>query len=497
MTAVTRRRPRWRGMALLVAAAALAVSAYLAWQLGWLPLRDRVVLLVLPFESTDGSEFLGDGVTEEAISQLGTLDPKQIDVMGVTTSMQSRGSASRPIEAGKALGADFVLAGRVSRDERRIRLAAQFVDVRRQSYLWSETYSRDLSDAFTLQRDVAGRVAQSLSGGVLSPVFSRATRRSPSAAAYEPALRGRALRRTGTEQALRQSVAMFEEAAAFDGEYAAAPAGLADCYWLLGRPGWEANPPGELLPLALAAADRALDLDPELPEGYLVRGLVRASFNWDLVSAERDVARAIALNPSYARAHESRSALLAALGRYDEAVDSARRALDLDPLSAVASATLGAQLHAAGHHADAELQLRKTLLAHPGSAAAHWALGRLYLEMGRTEGAVNELREAAARAPDPRAARAWLVHALASGADRDRAEHIRQELNARSAERYVSPFLFAVMASGFRERDATLEWLEKARAARSGWIPLLTAAPEFAWLRDDARFAAVVADVKR
>ena len=153
--------------------------------------------------------------------------------------MQIEGSSSRAIEAGKALGVDFVLAGRVSRDERRIRLAAQLVDVRRQSYLWSETFSRDLNDALTLQRDVASRVAQSLSGGVLSPVFSRATRRSPTAAAYEPALRGRALRREGTEPALRQSVAMFEEASAFDGEYAAAPAGLADCYWLLGRPGWE------------------------------------------------------------------------------------------------------------------------------------------------------------------------------------------------------------------------------------------------------------------
>ena len=61
----------------------------------------------------------------------------------------------------------------------------------------------------------------------------------------------------------------------------------------------------------------------------------------------------------------------------------------------------------------------------------------------------------------------------------------------------MSPFLFAVMASGFRERDATLEWLEKARAVRSGWIPWLATAPEFAWLRDQARFAAVVADVKR
>lgn len=487
----------------IVAASVIALVAVGAWILRDVPRRvasDKAMLVVLPFENRSGSaddEFFSDGVTDEMIAQLGALDPRRLGVIARTTAMQYKASHKDVMQIGRELGVDYLLEGSVRRDAARVRITAQLVDVRSQTQLWAETYERDVSDVLMLQRDVAGRLAQSLAGGVLSPVLARATRRSPSFAAYERALKGRAFRQQATEGALRQCIVMFEEATALDAEYAGAYAGLADCYRLLGGPGWEVGPPAELLEQARVAAERALDLDPELPEGYSARGMVRFSLDWDLAGADRDLSRAIALNPSYARAHQYRSAVLTTMGRFDDAVASARRAQELDPMSATESTTLGVRLYYAGKYPQAVDQFEATLAAHPNFPVAHWGLGETYRQMGRLDAAVRELEAAADRANQSPYMRAWLAHALATAGRREEAEAIRRALTAQASERFVAPFLFALMASGFGEKEATLEWLERVRASKSGWIPFVAVEPQFAWLRDDPRFQQLLTDIKR
>jgi TolB-like protein/DNA-binding winged helix-turn-helix (wHTH) protein/tetratricopeptide (TPR) repeat protein len=489
----------WLAAAVILAAAAGTAAWLLRDRVRW-PSTGRAMLVVLPFENRSGSpedEFFSDGVTDEMIAQLGALDPKRLGVIARTTSMQYKASHKGVMQIGQELGVDYLLEGSVRRDARRVRITAQLVDVRSQAQMWSETYERDVSDVLMLQRDVATRIAQSLAGGVLSPVLARATRRSPSFAAYERVLRGRAFRQQATESSVRQCIAMFEEAIGLDAEYAAAHAGLADCYRLLGGPGWEVAPPAELLAQARISADRAVDLDPELPEGYTARGMVRFTHDWDLPAADRDLTRAIALNPSYARAHQYRSAVLTTMGKFDEAVASARRAQELDPLSAQESTTLAVRLYYAGRLEDAERQFHDVLRAHPSFPVVHWGLGETWRELGRHDDAVRELQAAVEGAGRSAYMRAWLAHGLASAGRGEQAEAIRQELIAESAERYVAPFLFALMASGLGERDQALEWLERARAQRSGWIPFLPVEPELKWLRDDPRFKQLQAEVTR
>ena len=411
--------------------------------------------------------------------------------------MQYKHSSKGAMEIGRELGVDYLLEGSVRRDAGRVRITAQLVEVGSQTQLWAETYERGERDVLMLQRDIAVRIAQSLAGGVLSPVLARATRRSPSFAAYERVLRGRALRQVATEPAIREAITMFEEAIGLDAEYAAAYAGLADCYRVLGGPGWEAAPPSELLERARAAADKALELDPELPEGYTARGMIRFSLEWDLPAADRDLQRAIALNPSYARAHQYRSAVLTAMSRFDDAVEAARRSYALDPLSVTDGTTLGIRLYYAGRYEDAVSQFQVTLQDHPGFSITHWGLGQTYAEMGRLDDAVSALRTAAENAGGSAYMRAWLVNALARAGQRDEAERIRTEIKAHADERYVSPFVFALMAAGFGEKESALEWLERVKAARSGWVPFLPVEPEFAAYRDDPRFKALLSDVKR
>jgi tetratricopeptide (TPR) repeat protein len=127
----------------------------------------------------------------------------------------------------------------------------------------------------------------------------------------------------------------------------------------------------------------------------------------------------------------------------------------------------------------------------------HWALAQTYRELSRHEDAVREMQAAADGAVQSAYMRAWLAHALASAGRREDAEAIRRDLTAESADRYIAPFLFALMASGFGERDSALEWLERARAERSGWVPFLPVEPELKWLRDDPRFQQLQAGVTR
>jgi len=464
----------------------------------------RAMLVVLPFETVGGppdQEFFGDGITEEMISQIGALDPAHLGVIARTTAMRYRGSTIGVMAIGKELNVEYVLEGSVRRDQRRARISARLVDVMSQTQLWSETYERDLEDVLMLQRDVATRIARSLAGGALSPFVSRTGAvggpASPPFAAYELVLRARMLRQLATEDGAWQCVATLEEALRIDDRYAPAHAALADCYRLLGAPGWEAGPPAELLLRARREADRALELDPALPEGYAVRGMVRFMYDWDLPAARRDLEHAIALNPSYARAHQYLSSVLVTMGRFDEAVGAAKRARDLDPLSISENTTLGVRLYYARRFDAAIEALEQTLRINPDFAVAHWGLGETRRELQQHDEAIASLRRAVALSGNSPYMRAWLAHALASAGRRDEALAIRADLERLASGRYVSPFLFALMASGFHDRAGTLAWLAKVRDARSGWTPFLRVEPQFAWLAADPEFLRLLAEVRR
>jgi TolB-like protein/DNA-binding winged helix-turn-helix (wHTH) protein/tetratricopeptide (TPR) repeat protein len=506
-----RQRRLLFGLSVAVLAGIVAVGAMLVWQgrqpeaSGGAPEKARrAMLVVLPFETVGGvpgQEFFGDGITEEMISQIGALDPAHLGVIARTTAMRFRGSTIGVMAIGKELNVDYVLEGSVRRDQQRARISARLVDVTSQTQLWSETYERDLKDVLMLQRDVATRIARSLAGGALSPYVSRTgavgAPASPPFAAYELVLRARMLRQLATEDGAWQCVATLEEALRIDDRYAPAHAALADCYRLLGAPGWEAGPPAELLLRARGEADRALELDPALPEGYAVRGMVRFGYDWDLPAARRDLEHAIALNPSYARAHQYLSSILVTMGRFDEAVRAAKHARDLDPLSISENTTLGVRLYYARQFDAAIEAFEQTLRINPDFAVAHWGLGETRRELQQHDTAIASLRRAVALSGNSAYMRAWLAHALATAGRRDEALAIRADLERLASGRYVSPFLFALMASGFHDRAGTLAWLAKVRDARSGWTPFLRVEPQFAWLAADPEFQRLLAEVRR
>lgn len=481
--------------AVMLVAAALVWRAFSAAPQG--PATGRLTIAVLPFANSSGEaaqEYLSDGFTEELIAELGRLQPDRIAVVARTTIMQYKNTRKSVAEIGRELGAAYVLDGSVRRANRRLRITAQLVSVSDQASLWSDAYERAEADALTLQSEVAGRIAQALAVKIL-PSGGQAPRQPSSFAAYEYVLRGRFFREQATEASARRAIEYYRRAIEIEPNYALAHAGLSDAYRLLGAPGWEVELPSRLLGIAKQEAAEAQRLGPELPESYAASAMVRLTYDWDLRGAEADLQRALALNPSFAQAHQYYSGVLTTMRRPDEAIREARRAFELDPLSRTASTTLGVRLYYAGRYDEAAAQFRRTLEVSPNFGVAHWGLAQTLRMQGRLEESVASMRAAVRFSDDSAYMRAWLGHGLGLAGHRDEALAVLRGLEEESRTRYVSPFHFALIHAGLRDDGATIEWLEKTFADGSGWMPYLPVENEFAHLRSDPRFQRLLARI--
>ena len=445
----------------------------------------RRMLAVLPFENLSGSreeDYFSQGITEELIGQLGALNPDALGVIARTTSARYRTGNHSVRDIGGALGVQYVLEGSVRRSGERVRITAQLIEVERQTQLWSDTYDHEVGDVLLTQRDVAMQVAQALTMSVLLPPT---VPRMPSSAAYEAYLRGRFLRQQATQGSLTRAREYFEEAIGHDPMYAAAYAGVADVYHVLGGPGWEFGPPRELLPRALEAAERAIALDSKLADGYAVRGMSRLWLDWNPQVAEQDLRRALTLNPSLAQAHQYLSTVLTVQGHLDEAIGASARAAKLDPLSPISSTTLAYRYYYARRFPEALREFRRALELAPDFASAHVGAAQVHRASGRQADALASLERAVPFAGGRTFVLAHLAYAQASAGRLADARQTRAALEAEAHRGYVAPFTLALAAAGLNDGAAVLAHLERAFEDRSGWMMFVPIEEELAPYRED------------
>ena len=290
--------------------------------------------------------------------------------------------------------------------------------------LWAESYERDVTDVLAIQSEVAQQIARSLALALTPSAHPSRASGSASFAAYELYMRGRFFREQATEDGARKAIDYYERAIAVDPGYAAAHAGSADAYRLLGAPGWEVDSPSVLLSRAKSAVERALALDPASPEAHAVVAMIKFNFDWDLAGAEREIKEALRLNPSFAQAH------LLLLGHPDDdeaahGIRAAQRAMELDPLAATASTSLGVRYYYADRPAEGIAQFTKTLEVTPGFAVAHWGLAQCFRLQGRLPEQINSCEaRCSSPATAPTCAHIWLTATLwpAIGRRRTRCE---------------------------------------------------------------------------
>jgi TolB-like protein/DNA-binding winged helix-turn-helix (wHTH) protein/Flp pilus assembly protein TadD len=487
---------------LLLASGALAVAVvvaglYLRVGRPSAPGSPRMTLAVLPFQNLSNDaeqEFFSDGFTEEMIAELGTLDPGHLGVIARTTTMLYKNARKDVGQIRRDLGVDYVLEGSIRRAGSRMRITAQLVQTTDMTNLWAESYDRDVSDVLAIQREVAMKIAHSLTLALRRPPADR--RSAASFPAYELCLRGKFFREQATEEGARKAIEYFQRAIALDPSFAPAHSGLADSYRLLGAPGWEVEQPSDLLRKAKAGAERALQLDPESSEAHAVLSMVKLDYEWDRVGSEREVLEAIRLNPSSVQAHQYYSSTLTTMGRMEEATAEAHRAMELDPLSAIAGATLGIRYWYDGRLDEAIAEFNKTLEANPEFGVAHWGLAQCYRQKGDTRRELDELRRAVTLSGNSAYMRAHLAYGLATSGDRERALAIQHDLEVEGRDRYASPYHLALIAAGLGDWDAMMRALERVYADRSGWMVFLPVEPEFAAVRQLPAFQQLLARVK-
>jgi len=480
-------------VAAVTLAAALGVAGVLYVRQGPAsrPAGSKMTLAVLPFQNLSNDpeqEFFSDGFTEEMIAEAGKLDPEHLGVIARTTTMLYKRAGKTVGQIRQELGVDYVLEGSVRRAGNRIRITAQLVQANDMTHLWSESYDRDVSDVLAIQSEVAMRIARSLTLALAQPGGQAGQRATASFPAYELALRGRMFREQATEESARKAIEYFQRAIALDSSYAAAYAGLADAYWLLGSPGWEVEEPATLLPQAKANAERALAIDPQSAEAHAVLAMIKLNYDWDRPGSEREIQEALRLNPSFSQAHEYYSATLTTAGRFDEAVAEARRAMEVDPLSAGAATTLATRLWYARRLDEACAQFTRTLDTSPEFGLARWGAAQCYRRRGDAQRSLDELLRAVQLSGNSAYMRAHFAYGLAMAGERARAAAIQRELEAEGAERYASPYHFALIETGLGNRASAVQWLEKALEDRSGWMMFLPVDPVFEPMREMPEF---------
>jgi TolB-like protein/DNA-binding winged helix-turn-helix (wHTH) protein len=232
------------------------------------PTGGRTMLAVLPFQNLSGDaeqDYFSDGMTEEMITQLGSLDPQRLGVIARTSAMSYKHSTKGVDQIGRELGVSYILEGSARREGGRVRITAQLIQVRDQSHVWAAEYDRELQSVLGIQTEVASAIGDEVRLK-LTPAqrANRANLRVVNPEAYEAYLKGRYFMEKWTEEGTRVGREYFQQALQKDPNYALAYAGLADSY-VWGRTGL---PPGEAVERAKEAATKALQLDDTLGEPH-------------------------------------------------------------------------------------------------------------------------------------------------------------------------------------------------------------------------------------
>jgi TolB-like protein/DNA-binding winged helix-turn-helix (wHTH) protein/Flp pilus assembly protein TadD len=454
----------------------------------------RVLLAILPFQNLSGDPdqgYIAAGLTEEMITELGRLDPTRLGVIARTSVMAYQSTTKSVAEIARELDVDFILEGSVRREADRVRIVAQLIRASDQTHVWAEGYDRDSRSILSLQREVARAIARETRITLSTDAEARLRRAaSVQPVAYQAYLKGRFFLNQRTASAVRKAIDEFQRAIVIDSSYARAYAGLAETHDLLAS--YADVPPHDSYERGLAAAQRAIELDPGLSEAYTSLGTIHASYSWNWAEAEKALRRGLQLDPSNPLARKAYAELLSFVGRHDEAVTEARRAVELDPLSLLMQSNLGIVYSRARRGAEAVQQMTHTIGMDPNYMLGHLDLGLVLAANGSYQEAVAAFEHARRYSPEFSDSLGLLAYAYGKTGRMADARATGRELQRLSAARYVSSYIHALYHLGLGERELALTRLEGAYDERSWLVALLKVDPLLDELRTDPRFQALL-----
>src|SRR5579863_55003 len=482
-----------------VALAALAVLAVLA--IAYILSRGRAdraaqpkirSLAVLPLKNLSGDpgqEYLADGMTEALIGRLAQIH--DLRVISHTSVMRFKNPQMSVTEIARTLKVDAIVEGSVMRDGSRIRVTAQLIRGATDEHFWSETYDRELRDALSLESDLAQTIAEKVEVTVTGEEERRLTATRPVAPqVYESYSKGEfALNTSSSKAEFEATIPYFEDALKRDPTFAPAYVGLANAYGNLGTV-FVGGSADEMRPKVTSAAEKALELDPNLAEAHVLLANVKQE-EWHWADAETEYRRALELNPNNAAAYEGLALWLACHGRADEAVASAERGRELDPL-AVSFEDFGWTLFQTRRYDQAIRELRAALALQPNDFGALMDLGFVLIANNQAGDAIPVLERAASVSNRSSGALGILIRAYAHDGRRSDALRLLAELKRRRNAGYVPAGAMVNAYLGLGENEEAFTWLEQAYKEQSNMLQFIKVHPYFDPLRSDPRFTELI-----
>jgi tetratricopeptide (TPR) repeat protein len=357
-------------------------------------------------------------------------------------------------------------------------------------HLWADDYDRDLGNVLTLQNDVARAIARQVCANVSPEDRARlAIARRVNTQAYQAYLKGQFFLNKWSDEGFAKAKEYFQQSIDLDKTYAPAYLGLGEYYGIMAFNGKMPRPEGYLKAESLTI--KALEIDETFAEAHASLGLIKLQFSCDRSGTEKELNRAIQLNPGDMATLDWHSYYLLEIRRINEAIAEKKEVLEHDPLSVITSSELGFYFQAAGRTDEAIQQQQKALELDPNYSAAHARLADLLSGKKEYEQASVELRKAIALDKGPEKV-GLLGDVYARWGKSREADEVIEELKQMSKQRYVSPTLVARIYARLGEKDRALMWLGKAQRGDDPTI----SDPGFDSLRSDTRIRVLEARLK-
>lgn len=455
------------------------------------------MLAVLPFVNLSGDaheDYFVDGMTEEMITQLGSLDPRHLRVIARTSSMQYKGTRKNTTQIAQELGVNYLLEGSVRREGERVRVTAQLIQASDQTHVWAGSFDREQGGVVKLQSEVALAIADKIELSLSREVRERLAAPPPvNPEAHLAYLQALQVWDSRTVQGAERSIAELQRAISLDPNYALAYAGLARVYSLAPITGVLSGQ--EAMPKAREAASRAIALDDSLAEGHTALAFVKSHYEYDWAGAQREYLRALELNPNDAYTHLFYSnSYLSPLGRHEEAIVEMKKAIELDPFSPPVQSFLGRTYLWARRYDDALVQSQKCNQMFPGFAINHERLAHLYTYIGKFQEAILEDSRARLLAGEDSESVSKKESSLQQ-AWKSRGPHGYWQQLLEFAhmpdnppEAYKSAYGLAVLYTRLGEKEKAIQSLERAYQERELAMTEIGVEPALDSLRSDSRF---------
>jgi serine/threonine-protein kinase len=444
-------------------------------------------IAVLPFANMSGdkeNEYFSDGLAEEIINVLAHIPG--LKVIARTSAFAFRGKEQDIRQIAEALGVSTILEGSVRRAGNRIRVTAQLINAEDGSNVWSERYDREMADLFALQDEIAGAIAAALRTKLA--VQPEAPRHyTPNPAAYQAVLRARYYLSKVTPESIPRARECLHQAIAIDPGYALPHSVLGGSF---ASPAvYGILPAHEAMPQARAAYQRALQIDPMLPEA--LAGLAAISmlydYNWD--EAGRFFAMATAGGGLTGGARSRYGYYLLFTGRTEAGLKEHQSAVEGDPLNLTIRMMFSVALIAAGKAADAASECRRILELDENYYLGHHYLSLAYAEQGDIKDALVSAEKAYALAPWARSCTGHLAGLLKLTGDTDRSQKVLVKLG--DGTDYGTPFGFVYYHLVCSEIEHAADWAERAIEQREPTIRILLLFPLAKALRQSSRWPAL------